>query len=152
MLYDKHVGLPSPGSLREALFVTVWMRRQERDLYAINALVQGLCDIASTNGSTGTAVHTAYEKFLQASFPFLAKVKTKKDEELRKVMQKEIAKGAISFSVNSPLIRGVEAIARQRDSARKELHELRTQDRKARPRPHLHGDEVRHRSGGRGIR
>jgi hypothetical protein len=90
------------GSLREALFLTIWMRRQEVELQKVRILAQGLAQTAEDGD-----IMTIYKSVSEAIFPFLKTYTKSTDQEMIARMKKEVDKGVISFNeVNmSPLKR-----------------------------------------------
>ena len=95
LLVEKSSYLPPVGSLKEALFLTVWLKRSEAEALKTRIMAQGLID-ASEKGSKATA--DLYVDYINAAMPFLSKTKVSKDEELKRVMQREVGKGAIVFN------------------------------------------------------
>jgi hypothetical protein len=92
---DKASFLPPVGSLKEALFLTVWLKRSEAEALRTKILAQGIVDIAE-RGSKAT--DDLYRLYLAAAMPFLSKTDSNKDEELKKVMKREVEKGVIAFN------------------------------------------------------
>jgi post-segregation antitoxin (ccd killing protein) len=99
LLLDKSSYLPPVGSLKEALFLTVWLRRSEAEALKTRLLAQGIIDIAQ-HGSK--SAETIYKAYVHTLLPFLAKDVVSKDEELKKVMEREVKKGVIAFNVSTP--------------------------------------------------
>jgi hypothetical protein len=95
MLFEKHVGLPPAGSLREALLRTVWLRRQEIEANKVKVLAQGMSDQLVGNNK---ATIEAYQHFLESAFPFLEKHRKLSDDEMVKRLQEEVQKGPLHFS------------------------------------------------------
>jgi len=83
------------GSLREALFLTIWMRRQEVELSKVRILAQGLAQIMEEGGADLMKV---YRSVSEAIFPFLTNMTKKTDQEMINRMKKEVDKGVISFN------------------------------------------------------
>lgn len=90
--------------MREALFVTVWLRRQEQKVRESALFASGVADLIVRKDSSNTI--KAYKELVDAFFPFAAKERTKTDQELIDRMKKEADKGPIIFSIpqtQSPL-------------------------------------------------
>jgi hypothetical protein len=92
VLYDKTSVLPPKGSLREALFLTVWLRRQEQELQRVRLLAQGLQEIGERKES---GVSGVYQDFLSALLPYTKKVQESKDKKMTEAMKHEVTKGVI---------------------------------------------------------
>lgn len=118
-MYDKTERPPPMGSLREALFLTIWLRRQEAELYKARILAQGLAQIGQ-NEETFKIFKTLSETL----FPFLGNAKSKDDTQMVETMKREVAKGAILFNeVNmSPLKSAAKRLAVPSDFMRR-LHQ-----------------------------
>lgn len=100
-MYDKSNRPPPVGSYREALFLTLWLRRQEAELYKARIMAQGLAQIAGSNEPIAV-----YKTLSEALFPFLATAKAKTDTEMIEKMKKEVQKGPIAFNeVNMKFIK-----------------------------------------------
>ena len=108
--------MPPPGSLREALFITVWLRRQEAAVAQTRALV-----IASFQKADG--IQGAFQDYINSVFPFAKKQSDKVTEEMKRILEKEVSKGVIGFSVTkaeNPLKDRARAM-RQQDSFKADL-------------------------------
>ena len=81
------------GSLREALFLTVWLRRQEAELHKARILAQGLAQMAEDK-----EIMTIYVALSETIFPFLKGHKGQTDQKMLDQMKKEVSKGVVSFS------------------------------------------------------
>lgn len=81
---------PKAGSLKESLFLTVWLKRQELELAKWRVVAQGMADASKVGGT--------YLELVSAIFPFYGNLKKVEDQKLLERMQKEIAKGVISFT------------------------------------------------------
>jgi hypothetical protein len=102
-LYDKTATLPPKGSLREALFLTVWLRRQEAEVFKTRIFAQGFVDI-DEDGAKGTA--EVFKRYVASALPFLEKSQTATDKQMKEAMQREVKKGVIKFSAptSNPLV------------------------------------------------
>lgn len=100
-MYDKTNSLPPAGSIREALFLTVWLKRQEIEVRRLQVLASGFGDLLVGTSTKTTA--EAYRLFIDAIFPFAAKTRTDSDQKMVQMMRQEAQKGPITFSpINTP--------------------------------------------------
>jgi hypothetical protein len=76
------------GSLREALFLTIWLKRQESELLKVRMLAEG---------SPNEHVSKTFSQIQETIFPFLKGAKSKNDEQQIAIMKKEVEKGVITF-------------------------------------------------------
>ena len=81
---------PKAGSLKESLFLTVWLKRQELELAKWRVVAQGMANREE--------VGKTYLDLISAVFPFYKDIKKVSDQALIEKMQKEIAKGPIAFT------------------------------------------------------
>lgn len=88
--------LPSDGSIREALFLSVWLRRQEIEAAKVQLFAQSVVDTIVGKDAVGTT--KAFKNVMQLMFPHLQDVTSQRDVDLKKVMESEAAKGKIIFS------------------------------------------------------
>lgn len=111
--------LPPEGSLRQAVFLTVWLRRQEIEAHKAKLhMYAGMGDHKATVG--------AYREYVESLFPFAARTNDDMDDKLKKFMAKEVAKGAISFSTASLApIKKVAATASLTDEFKQKLASAR---------------------------
>jgi hypothetical protein len=79
ILYDRYVGLPPMGGVQEAVFLFVWLRRQEADIFKTKILAEGLSDIVAANQGK-TDMHNHFKAYVEAVFPFSATTR-KVDQE-----------------------------------------------------------------------
>lgn len=126
-MYDKTSRLPPVGSLKEALFLTVWLRRQELEVRKGAMLVSAVGDLIMKESSKH--VVEAYKSFVDSAFPFAAKNRGDSDKELVAAMKKEAEKGAITFTpVSTP--NPLQKVAKQMrlpDDFRQKLQERQQQ-------------------------
>lgn len=124
-MYEKAVCPPAAGSLRDALFQTVWLKRQEADVLKTYAVVQGLAEVVSASGHSAESTSKAFKKFLEAALPFAKTARTAQEKEMLQVMDRESKKGAILFSqVNSnPLKNAAMKRVSMTDETRKKIQE-----------------------------
>jgi hypothetical protein len=109
VLYEKTSVLPPKGSLREALFLTVWLKRQEAEVLRTRVLAQGIVDL-SEKGAEATA--DVFKKYAASALPFLAKSQGDTDKKMKEAMEKEVKKGVIVFNApqSNPLQQRAKAI------------------------------------------
>ena len=84
-MYEMSDRPPKAGSLKESLFLTVWLRRQEIDVARWRVIAQGFAN--------REAVGDAFKDLIAAVFPFQKDMRRASDKKLVEQMQKEIAKG-----------------------------------------------------------
>lgn len=95
--FNKNAGrLPPEGSIREAIFLGVWLRHQEIEANKIRVMAQGFADSVGGSSVKGTA--EAFRAVMEGMFPFVGKVKESSDKELLKKMSEEVDKGPLFFS------------------------------------------------------
>lgn len=97
VLYDKADRPPKAGSLREALFLSVWLRRQEIEIHRERVLAQGLADVVGALGAKSSVID-AFTKYVDTVFPFNKQVKTDMDTKMKEVMERQVKKGALTFT------------------------------------------------------
>lgn len=90
-MYDKADRSPKAGSLREALFLHVWLQRQEQRVAELKVLAQGMANAEH--------VGKAFQSFVEAIYPFAKDISKATDKKLMEQVEKEVAKGAITFRV-----------------------------------------------------
>lgn len=103
MMYDTMTELPPRGSVKEALMVSIRLRRDVQDLYRTYVVVQAVRD----QGEDGEPTQNAFSKFKEAIMPFVGDTTKKADEEVVQRLHDEIARGPMK-------VRPVEATPRIR--------------------------------------
>ncbi len=98
ILYDKTVRSPPVGSLKEALFLTIWLKRQEADLARLRLVATGF----AASAQDASAIDKSFQTVVALVFPFLKQSKEETDKKLVEVMNKEVAKGPIFFTPAMP--------------------------------------------------
>lgn len=88
--------LPTSGSLREALLLTVWLRRQEIELAKSRILMAGFSDRFSDSNK---ATIDAYKDYIGSIFPFAARHQEEEDQKLIENVRKAAESGVLHFSV-----------------------------------------------------
>jgi hypothetical protein len=84
---------PPTGSLREALFLTIWLRRQQAELYKAQIVALGLAHTAKSQDPI-----KAYQSLSEAIYPFLTNLKSEGDQKMVEAMKKEVSKGMVLFN------------------------------------------------------
>ena len=95
-MYDKMTRSPPVGSVREAMLLTVWLRRQELEVKKMQVLVNAIGDLILKEGTKNTV--KSYDAFLQCAFPFIEKARGDTDQKLIEAMKKEAERGPIVFT------------------------------------------------------
>jgi len=90
-LYDKTSTPPKAGSLREALFLHVWLKRQEQKVAELRVLAQGMANREH--------ISKAFQEYINTVYPYAKDVTKDSDKKMMETVEKEVAKGAISFSI-----------------------------------------------------
>ena len=108
----------------EILFLVLWRMRQEIDFHKNRAVLQGLM---SQQGADPKSIEKAFEDLRQSFFPF---EKTQREEEvvvLRKVLDREMKRGALSVrpmvdmtqkKMSKKLAKGQESLQRRANMLR----------------------------------
>jgi hypothetical protein len=95
-LYDKTPRAPKAGSLREAVFLAVWLKRQEAEAYQARIFAQGFYDLTvAMQGKSN--VDDAFKLFVEALFPFRDAKKEAKDAEMKEMLKRQASRGPITF-------------------------------------------------------
>lgn len=97
MLYDKHVGLPEPGSAMEYLFVLIKMRRDYMQLLQTYTLAQAIRD-----DDTGKATQEAFENYKAAVLPHLKNQQKRAAGNVAEAMRREFARGPLKVKPLTP--------------------------------------------------
>jgi len=91
IMYDIMSELPPRGSVREALMVSIRLRRDVQDLYRTYVIVQAIRD----KGDTGEPTQDAFNKFRDSIMPFAGDSTKKADQEVVARLQEEVARGPL---------------------------------------------------------
>lgn len=83
--------------------MTVWLRRQEAEVFKTRIFAQGFVDI-DEDGAKGTA--EVFKRYVASALPFLEKAQTDSDKKMKEAMKKEVEKGVIVFNAptSNPLV------------------------------------------------
>lgn len=112
MMYDIMKELPSRGSVREALMLSIRLRRDVQDLYRTYVVVQAIRD----KGESGEPTQDAFNKFKETIMPFASDTTVKADQEVVQRLEQEIARGPLQVRkvMDTPKIRSrLQRIARK---------------------------------------
>jgi hypothetical protein len=82
--------------LKEALFLSVWLRRQEAQVFQVRILAQGLADLATKESH----VAEIFKEYTESVFPFTKGQQDSKDAEMKAVMKREVDKGMLTFQAH----------------------------------------------------
>lgn len=83
--------------MKEALFLAVWLRRQEAEVYRDRLMAQGFSDLVGAMGGKSN-VEDAFQKLIAALMPYAAKEEGSKDRDLVATMKKHTEKpGVLTF-------------------------------------------------------
>jgi hypothetical protein len=124
-LYDKTSTLPPDGSLKEALFLTVWLKRQEAEVLRARFYAQAFIEMG---GEEKKGTVESYKNLLSAMLPYMEQQQGNKDAEMKAIMEREVKKGVVLFkpqvATNAPLLERAAKMTlpddfRQRLAARK---------------------------------
>jgi hypothetical protein len=94
VLYDKTSCYPSAGSLREALFLHVWLRRQGIEIERARILAQGLASKENLE-----FLIPAYESFISTLLPYMKEKKKVTDTKMLEALKKEVEVGKVPFQI-----------------------------------------------------
>ena len=112
MMYDIMTELPPRGSVREALMISIRLRRDVQDLYRTYVLVQAVRD----KSEAGEPSQEAFNKFKESIMPFVGDTTRRADEEVVKRLGEEVARGPLNVRrvMETPKIRSrLQKIARR---------------------------------------
>ena len=118
------------GSLKEALFLTVWLRRKEEQVFATRLLAQGFIDLIQmqpkVDQDSAKATADVFKQYIASAFPYLKKEQVSQDKKLKEAMEREVQRGMIVFNAPTanPLVARAKTMALP-DEFRKRLAERR---------------------------
>lgn len=72
------------------MFLHVWLKRQEQRVAEVRVLAQGLANAEH--------VGKAFQEYINTVYPFAVEVKSESDKKMMEAVEKEVAKGAITFT------------------------------------------------------
>lgn len=113
------------GSLKEALFLTIWLRRKEEQIFTARLLAQGVVDLCKEK-EDAKPTSEVFKQLVSSAFPFMKKEQEAQDQKLKEVMERETKRGVIVFNAPqaNPLRERAKAMALP-DEFRKKLAERR---------------------------
>tara|TARA_R110002126_G_scaffold188113_4_gene336557 strand:+ start:278 stop:661 length:384 start_codon:yes stop_codon:yes gene_type:complete len=88
LLYDKLVGIPEPGSLREAVCILIQRHRQETEYTKTMAIVA-----AAAGESQHSVLMDAVEQFRDLMFPYIQRTKRDLQKEMKAVLERAFTRG-----------------------------------------------------------
>lgn len=91
MMYDIMKELPPRGSVREALMISIRLRRDVQDLYRTFTVTQAIRD----KGETGEPTIEAFNKFRESIMPFTSGTTRQADQEVVKRLEEEVSRGPL---------------------------------------------------------
>jgi hypothetical protein len=97
VLYEKTNRSPKAGSLREAVFLAVWLKRQEAKVYEQRLVAQAFSDLITLEKGSAENIQKAFTLYLNSVLPYREGQQEVDDKQLREAMQKQVAKGAVTF-------------------------------------------------------
>ena len=95
ILYEKATRLPEPGSPMEIVFLLVWNMRQKIEFQKARAELQALI---SQKGAESKEILAAFDDLRESFFPFDKNAKEADLKEMRSVLEREVARGALSLT------------------------------------------------------
>lgn len=93
LLFDRMTVLPDPGSPMEILILVLWRMRQNIEFQKSRAVMTALLN---QQGAEAKFIEKAYADLKEAFFPFEKSDREEEISVLKKVMEKELARGPLS--------------------------------------------------------
>lgn len=123
VLYEKADRPPKAGSLKEALFLSVWLKRQEARIVEARILAQGLSDLIGEKNN----VAEVFQNLIVAILPYSKQEQVKTDEKMKEAMKREVARGVITFKTegDSPLQKRAKVIREPDEMTKKMIERAR---------------------------
>lgn len=94
MIFDKATRVPPPGDPMEIFFLLIWKMRQDIEFQKSRATLQALLN---QKGAEAKHIEAAFEDLRAAFFPFEKNQKKQEINNLRQLMMREVARGALSI-------------------------------------------------------
>ncbi len=119
MMFDKATRVPPPGDPMETIFLLVWKMRQNIEFLKSRATLQALLN---QKGAEPKHIEEAFNELRHAFFPFEKNQRKQEIGDMRQVMMREIARGAVAViptvdpdhrKVANRLARGQERLIRR---------------------------------------
>lgn len=115
-MYDKTDRAPKAGSLREALFLHVWLKRQEQRVAEMRVIAQGMANREH--------ISKVFQEYINTIYPFAKDLTAASDKKMMETVEKEVAKGAITFTpVDTHILRDA---AKKYTMADEDIQKLRS--------------------------
>jgi len=92
-MFDKASRVPPPGDPMEILFLLIWKMRQDIEFQTSRATLQALLN---QKGAEAKHIEDAFKDLRDAFFPFEKNHRKQEVKELRQIMLREVARGALS--------------------------------------------------------
>ena len=73
------------------MFLHVWLKRQEQKVAELRVLAQGMAN--------RDHISKAFQDYIETIYPFAKDTRAVADKKMMETVEKEVAKGAISFSI-----------------------------------------------------
>lgn len=106
--------------MREALFLHVWLKRQEQRVAELRVLAQGMANREH--------ISKAFQEYVNTIYPYAKDITKDSDKKMMETVEKEVAKGAISFSiVENNILKNAAKKYTMSDSDLKKIREAATQ-------------------------
>lgn len=102
ILFDKVKEMPDTGSPMEMLFLVLWRMRQQIEFQKSRVIIQALLN---QQGAEAKHIEDAFKDLRNAFFPFEESQKDEEIRDLKKVMHKELARGALVVKPMADLTR-----------------------------------------------
>lgn len=98
MMYDLAERPPRSGSVLEALFLMVQMRRQLIQLYGMHTVVQA---VRTAQDDSAEVVQGSFKRYQDALMPFLQEEIDREQEELVRALKEETRRGPLQIKALS---------------------------------------------------
>lgn len=96
----------------EALFLHVWLKREEQKIKHAQLMAQGLADVAASQGVT-SSVPDRFKEYMVSVLPYMEKEVSNKEDQMKQALKKMSEIGSIPFE---PLTKSPLGVAAQRFS------------------------------------
>lgn len=93
MVYDKAAKVPAPGDPMEIFFLLIWKMRQDIEFQKSRSTLQALLN---QKGAESKHIEEAFEDLKNSFFPHDKNQRKQEIGNLRQVMMREIARGALA--------------------------------------------------------
>lgn len=93
MMFDKAVRVPPPGDPMETFHLLIWKMRQDIEFQKSRATLQALMN---QKGAESKHIEEAFKDLRSAFFPFEKNQRKQEVGNLRQLMLREVARGALS--------------------------------------------------------